>query len=197
MTRLPEWEELTVHVLVVVGSSHITDACLNSKATLDKAIRDSIIDFSYLDEDLTDDVDESIDDFRMTDVYDDVQKSSPFHMSVVKRVQYKQTDVKVNDKANPLFCKKMEEYILKYYVPFAHLWTGMLLGNDIIVKVFKNEIFSHSLIDIPIVLFAYPIKLSISTRKLHNFHQRSCVIILIDFSNAIKKMLDKISLHRH
>ena len=165
MTRLLEWEELTVHMLVVVGSSHITDVCLNSKATLDKAIRDSIIDFSYLDEDLTDDVDESIDDFRTTDVYGDVQKYSPFHMSVVKRVQYKQTDVKVNDKANPLFCKKMEEYILKYYVPFTPLWTGMLLGNDIIVKVFRNEIFSHNLIDIPIVLFAYTIKLSISTRK--------------------------------
>ena len=46
------------------------------------------------------------------------------------------------------------------------------------------------------VLFAYPIKLNISTRKEY-LYQRSCVIILIDLSNAIKKMLDKISFHKY
>ena len=49
-----------------------------------------------------------------------------------------------------------------------------------------------------VVLFAYPIKLNISTRKeLHKFYQRSCIIILTHFSNAIKEMLDKISFHKH
>ena len=47
-------------------------------------------------------------------------------------------------------------------------------------------------------LFAYPIKLNISTRReLHKFYQRSCIIILTDLSNAVKKMLDKISFHKH
>ena len=48
-----------------------------------------------------------------------------------------------------------------------------------------------------IVLFAYPIKLIISTRELHKFYQRSCIIILTDLPNAIKKMLEKISIHEH
>ena len=45
-----------------------------------------------------------------------------------------------------------------------------------------------------VALFAYPIKLNISTRKgvTKNFYQRSCIIILTDLPKAIKKMLDKI-----
>ena len=48
-----------------------------------------------------------------------------------------------------------------------------------------------------VVLFAYPIKSNISTRESHKFCQRSCIIILTDLANAIKKMLDKISFHKH
>ena len=47
-----------------------------------------------------------------------------------------------------------------------------------------------------VVLFAYPIKLNTRQGKeLQKFYQRSCIIILTDLSNAIKKMLDKISFH--
>ena len=49
-----------------------------------------------------------------------------------------------------------------------------------------------------VVLFAYPIKLNVSTRKgLHKFYQRSFIIILTDVPDANKKMLDKISFHKH
>ena len=49
-----------------------------------------------------------------------------------------------------------------------------------------------------VVLFAYLIKLNISTRKeLCKFYQRSYIIILTYLSNSIKKMLDKISFHKH
>ena len=43
-----------------------------------------------------------------------------------------------------------------------------------------------------VVLFAYPIKLNIWTRN-----QGSCILILSDLCNAISKMLDKISFHKH
>ena len=53
-----------------------------------------------------------------------------------------------------------------------------------------------------VVLFPYPMKSDVSKRKvlrieLHKFYQRSCVIILTDLPNAINKMLDKISFHKH
>ena len=44
MTSLCEWEELTVHMLVVLGSSHMTNVCMRSKSVIEKAIRDSLID---------------------------------------------------------------------------------------------------------------------------------------------------------
>ena len=47
-----------------------------------------------------------------------------------------------------------------------------------------------------VVLFANPMKLNISKRELHKFYQRSCIIILTDLFNAIKKMLDEISFHK-
>ena len=43
-----------------------------------------------------------------------------------------------------------------------------------------------------VVLFAYR-----QGRQLRKFYQRSCIIILTDLPNAIKKMLDKISFHKH
>ena len=48
-----------------------------------------------------------------------------------------------------------------------------------------------------VALFAYPIKSNISTRKGVKFYQRSCRIILTDLPNAMKKILDKISFHKH
>ena len=67
----------------------------------------------------------------------------------------------------------------------------------------QNKQFNrHSLYSMTsvVVLFAYPIKSNISTRKrvtYYKFYQRSCIIILTHLSNAIKKMLDKTSLHKH
>lgn len=59
---------------------------MNSKTILDKAIRDSLIDLNYIDEeDSIDDLDESFNDLGSSDVYEDVQLSSPFHTSIAKR----------------------------------------------------------------------------------------------------------------
>ena len=61
----------------------------------------------------------------------------------------------------------------------------------------SNRYSSYNMTSV-VVLFAYPIKLNISTRKeLHKFYQRNCIIILTDLSNATKKMLDKISFYKH
>ena len=50
-----------------------------------------------------------------------------------------------------------------------------------------------------VVLFAYPMKLNISTRKgvTKKFYKRSCIVILTHLSNATNKVLDKISFHIH
>ena len=49
-----------------------------------------------------------------------------------------------------------------------------------------------------VVVFAYPIKLNISTRReLQKFYERSCIVILTYLPNAVKKMLDKVSFHKH
>ena len=61
----------------------------------------------------------------------------------------------------------------------------------------SNRYLLYSITSV-VVLFAYPIKWNISTRKeLRKFYQRSFIIILTDLSNAIKKMLDKISFYKH
>ncbi len=103
---------------------------MRSKSVIDKAIRDSLIDFNSVNDEEDDigDVDESLHDLGSSDEYENVQVSSPFHISIAKRVQRSQSDVRISDKVNPLYCKKMEEYLMKYYIPFAPLWTGMLLG---------------------------------------------------------------------
>lgn len=49
-----------------------------------------------------------------------------------------------------------------------------------------------------VVSFAYHIMLNISTgRVLQKFYQRSNIVNLNAFYNAVKKILDKISCHRH
>ena len=58
----------------------------------------------------------------------------------------------------------------------------------------------HSLCSVMshVVLFAYPIKLNIWIRtQLQKFYQRSYIVNLTHLSNAIKKIVDKISFHRH
>ena len=40
-------------------------------------------------------------------------------------------------------------------------------------------------------------RISRQRRELHKFYQTSCRIILTDLPNANKKMLDKISFHKH
>ena len=48
-----------------------------------------------------------------------------------------------------------------------------------------------------VVLFAYPIKLNISTRSYINSIPKKLYVILTDLRNVINKILDKISLHKH
>ena len=60
----------------------------------------------------------------------------------------------------------------------------------------SNRYLLYSMTSV-VVSFEYPIKLNISTRKGVKFHQRSFIIILTDLPNAIKKMSDKFSFHKH
>ena len=53
----------------------------------------------------------------------------------------------------------------------------------------SNRYLFYSMTSV-VVLFAYPI-------KSNKFYQRSCILILTDLPNAIKKVLDKISFHKH
>ena len=49
-----------------------------------------------------------------------------------------------------------------------------------------------------VVLFVYRVMLNISTKnRIIKFYQRSYIVISSDLCNAIKKILDKISCHRH
>ena len=64
----------------------------------------------------------------------------------------------------------------------------------------NKESNSHSLYSMTsvVALFAYLIKSNILTRKgVTKFYQRGCIVILTDLPNAINKMLDKISFHKH
>ena len=61
----------------------------------------------------------------------------------------------------------------------------------------SNRHSLHSMTSV-VVLFAYPIKLIISTRNVvAKIPPKKNIVILYDFPNTSNKMLDKISLHKH
>ena len=58
----------------------------------------------------------------------------------------------------------------------------------------RHSLYSMTLV---VVLFAYPVKLNISTRNGVTKILPSYIVILSDVSNTTIKMSDKISFHKH
>ena len=82
-------------------------------------------------------------------------------------------------------------------IAYTHASVVLVIFHYYMLQNKQSNTYSLYGMTSVVVLFAYPIKSNISTRELHKFYQRSCIIILTDLSNAIKKMLDKISFHKH
>ena len=75
----------------------------------------------------------------------------------------------------------------------AYTHASVVIFHDYMPQNKQSNRYSLYSMTSVVVLFAYPIKLNISTRKeLHKFYQRSCMMILTDLPNSIKKILDKI-----
>ena len=95
---------------------------------------------------------------------------------------------------------KSTQYLGMYVIniTYTHASVVLVIFHYYVLQNKQSNRYSLYSITSVVVLFAYQIKLNILTRKeLRKFYQRSCIIILTDFPNAIKKMLDKISFHKH
>ena len=83
-------------------------------------------------------------------------------------------------------------------IAYTHAGVVLVIFHSCMLQNKQSNRYSLYSMTSVVVLFTYLIKLNISTRKeLNKFYQRSCIIILTDLSNAIQKMLDKISFHKH
>ena len=83
-------------------------------------------------------------------------------------------------------------------IAYTHAGVGLVIFHSCMLQNKESNRYSLYSMTSVVVLFTYLIKLKSSTRKqLCKFYQRSCIIILTDLPNAIKKMLDKFSFHKH
>ena len=84
------------------------------------------------------------------------------------------------------------------YTAYTHASVVLVIFHYYKLQNKQSNRYSLYSMTSVVVLFAYPIsRISRPGKELHKFYQRSCIIILTDLPNAIKKMLDKISFHKH
>ena len=117
LSCLREWEELAFHLLHFIGSSHSTPSCKISHGIIQQAINSTQLNFKECIE-VEDDgtLEEAVESFELLDA---LQFVSPFSSTIRKRLLSGLTDVERNEDTNPFFCEPMQQYLLKFYMPFA------------------------------------------------------------------------------
>ena len=81
-------------------------------------------------------------------------------------------------------------------IAYTHASVVLVTFHYYMLQNKQSNRYSYGMTSV-VVLFVCTVKLNISTRKGVKLYQRNCTVILTDLSNAIKKMLVKISFHKH